>query len=184
MTEHTYETDRIQQWRKEKLNDSFSETLREITEDGYQLWSVFDNDHPTLGFSYSVGVFDTSAHPELISIGLPPKTASSALNSAIGLMRSGINLIVGRHKNVVGEVEVEFHPVDPKWLHHVMLRTDWYYSGKDVPVLQLIYPDLENHFQGEDGFQEFFRQPLLSRDQKESTLERDFWVNYDRNGKQ
>ena len=77
-------------------------------------------------------------------------------------MRTGVDLSKGRFRDIVGEVEVEFLPVDPKWLDHLMLRTNWYYEGADVPVLQLVFPDLENRFQWEDGFTDHFRQLMLA----------------------
>ena len=71
------------------------------------------------------------------------ETGAQSLNRAVALMRKGVDLSKGRFRDIVGEVEVEFLPVDPKWLHHLMLRTNWYYEGADVPVLQLVFPDLE-----------------------------------------
>src|SRR5438067_497519 len=69
--------------------------------------------------------------------------------------------------------------IEPKWMHHVMGRADRYYSGEDVPVLQLVYPDRENRFQDEDGFAEYFRQPLLGPDVTWGRLEEDFWAAND-----
>jgi hypothetical protein len=127
-------------------------------------------------FSYTVGVFDTSGCPEVIAVGLTEKTAHIALNAAVKLLRSGVDLTQGRYRELVGEVECRFAPVDSKWLHHVMGRADWYYTGEDVPVLQLIYPDHENRFQNEDGFEEYFRQPMLAPGTEEGRREHDFWA--------
>ena len=56
-----------------------------------------------------------------------------------------------------------------------MLRTNWFYEGEDVPVLQLVYPDLEGHFPHEDGFDRRFEQPMLSEEIKYGSREYEFW---------
>jgi hypothetical protein len=172
-------TKRTRAWRSRDIKPAFVAAIDQIEEFGFQVL------HVTAGgfapaFSYTTGVFDTCGKPELISVGLPAATAHPALNYAVELMQRGVDLSVGRHRDVLGgEVEVEFRPVDTKWMHHVMLRTNWYYEGADVPVLQLIYPDLENRFQGEDGFNEFFLQPILSSEIVHGTPEYDFWASMD-----
>jgi hypothetical protein len=180
MSEKHYETERLVQWRREKLNESFTKTLEIIAEYGFQVWSVFDNDQPEFGFSYTVGIFDTGDRPELLTVGLPPSTAHTALKKAAELLRSGANLTIGKHRDLVGKVDVKFLPVAPKWLHQVMLRTDWYYRGEDIPVFQLLYPDMENHFQDEENFDEYFRQPILAPGLEEGLLERGFWTATER----
>src|ERR1700733_10523027 len=145
----SFTTERLQLWRSRDLSPHFSETLEKIEEFGWQTWSVFAKETAD-NFAYTVGVFDTLGLPELITIGLPVETGAQSLNRAVAFMRKGVDLSKGRFRDIVGEVEVEFLPVDPKWLHHLMLRTNWYYEGADVPVLQLVFPDLENRFQWED----------------------------------
>jgi hypothetical protein len=115
--------------------------------------------------------------PELITVGLPLKVAHSALAYAVDNMKAGHDLTNGRYREIVGEVEAEFSPVAQRWFRHVMCRTDWYYGygQKEIPVLQLIYPDLENRFQWEDGFNSYFRQPMLAPDTKDGQTEKDFW---------
>jgi Domain of unknown function (DUF4262) len=180
MSDRQYITQRTQTWHSRDIKPSFVEAIDRIEEFGLQVLHVTEGGF-TPAFSYTTGVFDTCGKPELISVGLPVNTAHSALNYAAELMKGGVDLSIGRHKHVLGgEIEVEFRPVDPKWLHHVMLRTNWYYEGADVPVLQLIYPDLENRFQGEDGFNDNFLQPILSGEINHGSPEYDFWASMDR----
>jgi hypothetical protein len=179
MSESRHTTERLKQWRTQDLKPDFVKTLDKIEEFGWQTWSIF-GENVADNFAYTVGTFDTLELPELITIGLPTQTGASSLNRAIARMREGADLTKGRFRDIVGEVEVEFLPVDPKWLHHAMLRTDWYYEGADVPVLQLVYPDLENRFQWENGFTDYFSQPMLAPGYPEQLLEQDFWASQDR----
>lgn len=180
MTNKPFITKRTQAWRARDLKPWFVEALDTIEEFGCQILSVQTN-FATTNFSYSTGVYDTCGKPELITVGLPPNLASKALNEAVRLMRSGTDITQGRHRDMIGKVEVEFRPVATRWLHHLMLRTDWFYEGADVPVIQLIYPDLENRFPDEDEFDIQFEQPFLSDDIVHGSLESDLWAAHDPN---
>jgi hypothetical protein len=176
--ERLYVTERTKMWRACTASPALLEELDMIEEFGCQILHITADD-VCPAFSYTIGVFDTCGKPELITVGLPSNTAQSALNIAVELMNEGIDLATGRHRDIVGDVEVEFRPINPKWLHHIMIRADGYYEHEDVPVLQLIYPDLENHFQDEAGFNEYFRQPILGDDTGHGSLEHDLWASYD-----
>jgi hypothetical protein len=91
-------------------------------------------------------------------------------------LRQGINLGEGCHRDLLDSVECEFRPVDPKWVKHLMGRAIWYYGDADFPVLQAIYPDLENRFPEETGFENRFQQPLLQMNAPMTVVESDFWL--------
>ena len=171
-----YTSERLQLWRSREsdLKPNFIETLGKIEDVGWQVWDICSNHVPD-NFAYTVGVHDIFGFPELLTVGLPAKVGGTALNEAVRLMRKRVDLTKGRVRDILGNVEVEFQPVDSKWLHHVMLRAHWYYEGTDVPVLQLIFPDLENRFQWEDDFTDHFRQPMLATGYPEGEREKDFW---------
>lgn len=171
-----YTSARLQLWRSRQsdLKPNFVETLDKIEKFGWQVWDIF-SDHVPDNFAYTVGLYDIFGLPELLTIGLPLNVGGNALNAAVRLMKTEIDVPAGRFREVVGDVEVEFQPVDRKWLHRLMLRSHWYYEGADVPVLQVVYPDLANRFQWEDGFTEHFRQPMLASGYPEGHRERDLW---------
>lgn len=177
MSEVKFATDRLKMWRTIEHKESFERTLSNIEQYGWDVM-VIQGDPPTR-FSYTVGVNDTLGLPELIVVGLTDETGFSALNSAVSAMRDGVDLATGRHREMVGEVEVEFRPVAPAWIEHVMYRAHWYYEGKQIPALQMIYPDLEGRFQWEDGFQEYFRQPLTQSAPPIDRRAKDFWSHND-----
>jgi hypothetical protein len=174
MSETKFTTPRLQQWRVKDHTETFLTTLDTIEQHGWQVLMI--KGEPSSRFAYTIGAYDTLGIPELIVVGLVEQTAHRALNYAIQAMREGKNLTVGRHRDIVGEVEVEFRPVDPKWKQHVMCRAHWYYNESKFPALQLIYPDLEGRFQDEEGFAEYFRQPLLSPGIEDGHREKDFWA--------
>jgi hypothetical protein len=133
----------------------------------------------SLGWSYTIGVYDTSGNPEIITVGLPEETAHFALNEAVKCMRAGVDLTKSRHRDLVGKVECEFRPVDPKWIKHLMNCAVWYYRGAEFPVLQAVYPDSENRFPEDQGFDKAFEQPLMQPGAPMTSAEDDFWASAD-----
>ena len=173
-----FETARTRKFRETELCQDDEDTISNIEEFGCSIVHVGGTDYG-LGWSYTIGVFDTSGEPEIITVGLQPKTAQVALNEAAKLLRTGTNLGRGRHRDLIGEVECEFRPVDPKWVAHVMNWAVWYYDGTPFPVLQAVYPDLENRFPEEQGFDKSFEQPLLQPAAPWTRVEDDFWASTD-----
>jgi hypothetical protein len=163
MSESQYSTARTRYWREQKLEPSFASTINTIEEFCWEAMLV-SSKQQSRSFAYSVGLYDTLGFPELITVGLRTDIAHSSLARAVDLMKQGKNLQSGPIRDLVGEVEVIFRPVSKAWYEKTMYRADWYYKKADVLALQLIYPDLENRFQWEAGFIEYFRQPLFRPD--------------------
>jgi uncharacterized protein DUF4262 len=165
-------------FRAEKLEEREERTIANIEKYGCEVIQVKrSNANP--GWSYTLGVYDTCGKPEVITVGLYENTSHFLLNEAAERLRNGVNLAEGRHREIVGEVECEFRPVDPKWVRHLMGWAIWYYNGAEFPVLQAIYPDRENRFPNEPRFDEIFRQPLLQVNAPATKVEDDFWASTD-----
>jgi hypothetical protein len=160
-----------------KLNDFERKAVTAIEDYGCFVLSV-GSDLPNLNWSYTFGIFDRCKQPELIVVGLSSGVGHRALNRA-DVLRTGVDLAAGRHKGIVGKVEAIFRPVDSEWVRRLMGSAKWFNGSWDFPVLQLIYPDLDNKFQWEDGFDKSYRQPLLQADAEQTRLEEDFKSSLD-----
>ena len=173
-----FETERTRRFRHAGLSERDERTISNVETFGCEVVQVKRNSAGP-GWSYTVGVYDTCGQPEVITVGLREETAQFLLNEAADRLRNGVNLAAGRHGDMVGEVECEFRPVDPKWIRHLMGWAIWYYDGPAFPVLQAVYPDRENRFPEHPDFDTYFRQPLLQPDAPETIAERDFWASAD-----
>ncbi len=173
-----YETARTRELLKQELSNLEREFVLNVERSGCQILTV-DAALRAHCWSYTFGLFDTCARPELVVIGLSSTTAGAALDFAIDLIRSGVDLSRGRHRKILGEVEVEFRAADPEWVKELMGSARWFYGRREFPVLQMIYPDLEDRFQWEDGFNEYFRQPLLQAGATQTETEDDFRKSLD-----
>jgi len=178
-----FETERTRKWRATALHPTDEGTIGQIEKYGCSVISVGRDCKDDMSWTYTIGVYDTCSKPDLITVGLKFSTAQACLNQAAKLLRSGTDLTQGRHADLIGNVDCEFRPVDPKWIKHLMNWANWYYDGTDYPVLQAIYPDLNNRFPEEVGFDRRFVQPMMQPEAPFTEVERDFWDSVDESGK-
>jgi hypothetical protein len=171
-----FETVRTRKFRAGTLSQQDERTISHIEEFGCSVVNVVRTNYG-LGWSYTIGIFDTCGQPEIITVGLLPETAHFALNAAAELLRNGVDLTQGRHHGVVGKVDCEFRPVDMKWIQHLMDWALWYYDGADFPVVQAVYPDRENRFPEDAAFDKTFEQPLMQPRALMALAENDFWAS-------
>jgi hypothetical protein len=168
-----FQTARTKELLTRDLDDRDLKCVNDVEEFGCHVIQV-SGSNQRMAWTYTVGAYNTTGKTEIVVVGLKDETASRAVNYAVDALREGIDLTASRHRDIVGEVEVVFRPVDLMWVMHLMGWASWFQGDWDFPVLQLIYPDLENRFQWEDGFTEYFRQPLLQVDAPQTVVEHDF----------
>ena len=175
MSEGLFATARTRRWRESKLRDFNREEINTIEKYGCQILCVAGDEAGSPNFAYTFGLFDTGGLPEIIAVGLPHETAQAFLNDAADRLRAGTILTQNRQKGLLADVECEFRPVDPKWIKRLMLGATWFYQETEFPVLQAIYPDLENRFPEDTDFDLSFAQPLLQTEQPFGQIEDEFW---------
>jgi hypothetical protein len=174
-----FSTARTKTFRAGDLSQADERTISQIERFGCSIVSVKNDGDSTLSWSYTIGIFDTCGKPELITVGLHPEVAHTCLNEAAKLLRADVDVKRGRHADLIGNVGCEFRDVDPRWVEHLMDWANWYNGGSNYPVLQAVYPDLEDRFPNEEGFDTNFRQPLLQPDAAMGPIEDDFWASAD-----
>jgi hypothetical protein len=173
-----FETERTRRFRATELSERDLRIVTNIETFGCEVIQVKSSaTSPT--WSYTVGVYDTCGKPEVIGVGLKERTALFLLNEAARRLREGADLALGRHRDLIAGVECEFRPVDQKWVKHLMGWATWYNGDADFPVLQAVYPDRDNRFPEDAGFDEYFKQPLLQSGTTMTSVENDFWASTD-----
>jgi hypothetical protein len=78
------------------------------------------------------------ANPKLSPSDWSPKPLTLPLNEAAKMLRAGVDLTKGRHRDLIGQVQCEFRPVDEKWIRQLMVWAIWYYDEDLLSVLPLI----------------------------------------------
>ena len=174
LNQQAYATERTRKWLASSPGEDFLLILQNIEKFGCHIMQV-KGTSTTPGWSYSIGLYDTAHQPEIIAVGMPQAAAVTAINKAVALLREGVDLTVGRVSNIIPNRDAEFRLADPECVDRLMGRALFYYDDELPPTLQLLYPDLNNRFQQDPGFDERFRYPLLQTDAPRMSKDEDFW---------
>lgn len=178
-------TERLRFWkaRRDKLEPTFQSTLDNIEKYGCEVMCV-KGDEIAPGFSYTIGVYETTGQPEIIEVGLKRDTAHYALNEAARRMRAGDLKIDRREAEIISKVDCVFQPIEERWIQQLMYRAQWFYNDLPFPAVQCVYPDLENRFPWEEGFDPSWRQrqALLFANVEWSDVEKSLWAANDPGG--
>jgi hypothetical protein len=150
-------------WVRHDRGEDF--IIEAVQEYGWAVQLIPAGDETEPAFAYTVGLFASFGHPELIVFGLPHDVMHAMLNACGELVRSGTKL----SSRVLLDGVLEQRPVR---LSSVVERRSyeqhvgyamWFNKGREFPLLQVTWPDKRGHFPGDDGFDAGVRQlqPLL-----------------------
>jgi Domain of unknown function (DUF4262) len=159
------------QMNEEKKHDCISkeellvETKANIDKFGLQVISVFSTEYSP-SFTYSIGLWETYKHPELICFGLPQKLAHEIINDVAEIIRNGEVIKTNtNYSNIFRDSRAEFLSVDDRNIEDYFGAALNYYGTTKFTALQLVWTDRNDKFPWEKNFEEKFRhdQPLLDR---------------------
>lgn len=116
------------------------------------------------GFAYSVGLFRTLGHPEVIMFGLPGDWLHQHINAIGAAVRAGASFAPGsRVADVLENHECVFVAVPPaRYADHVGQAVA-YYGKTQFPLLQCVWPDRQSRYPWDVGYPEdmLAEQPVL-----------------------
>jgi Domain of unknown function (DUF4262) len=142
--------------------------LDDVQKFGWHCMNVFgDEEHEP--FSYTVGLFHTYGHPELLIYGLPREVAHSVLSIAAEAAARGsaINLAEPTDQ-LLEDYSCVFVPVPiTEYPEHVGFAR-WYYDGDNFPVQQVVWPSKTGLFPWHPEASIEFRskQPVLGHPER------------------
>ena len=137
--------------------------LDNIDKYGLTVRYVFDNKED-FHFSYSIGLYKTYQHPEIIMIGLKQELAHVVINNLAADIKNG-----KRHDanswspDVLDGFECYFIEVDKSNYDAYVGGDLWLYGGDNFPLLQCIYPTVNGVYPWEEAWPENIKnlQPIL-----------------------
>jgi hypothetical protein len=144
--------------------------LDDIHKFGWHCMNVFgDVEHES--FSYTIGLFQTYGHPELLIYGLPREVAHAVLTIAAKAAASGKFIDMNKPTDELLEgYSCVFVPVPlTEYPEHVGFAR-WYYEGEDFPVQQVVWPSKTGLFPWHPQASVEFRtkQPVLGQSERGS----------------
>ena len=151
--------------KKTASDQSEQKVLDDIAQHGYHVVHVLQDDEGP-GFSYSVGLYATYKHPEIIFIGLKPDLAHLLIsNMAYDIQHGKPYESSKMYPDILDDFECMILEVSKENYQFYVGFDIWYYEGTDFPLLQCIYPTVDGIFPWEDAWPEEIKglQPVLGK---------------------
>jgi len=135
---------------------------------GVHIMQVFgDEEFPE--FSYTIGLYESYKHPEVIIIGLKNDLSKVLLNNVNYDIKNGKEYLPGQFYNgVLDDFPCYFGTASPTNQDFPTGFANWYYKDKDFPLLQCVCPTVKGKFPWDEDFPEDarFYFPLLIKPPK------------------
>jgi len=152
--------------KKQQYNEAIESTINaDIEKYGCHIVLVEADDYLP-AFAYSIGLFQTYHHPEVICFGLAPEVLKTLIQEAHQLVKQGKKLIPGHlFPEFLKGYHTQFLRVSPAYYPDYFGSAQRFYYPHNFPALQLVWPDKQNKFPWEASFNADlkFSQPLLDR---------------------
>ncbi len=134
-----------------------------IREHGWHCTSVGSGDgHPA--FSYSIGLFQTYGHPEIVIFGLTSELANSVMWIVARAAERGAPLNLSKPcTGLLEDFSCHFVEVPKAAYENYVFSARWYYQGDEFPLYQIVWPNLDGLFPWSSGADATFltMQPIL-----------------------
>lgn len=149
------------------LSDNDQKLLNDIAEYGWHVVKVME-DEVGPGFGYSVGLYKTYGHPEVIVIGLKLDLIHSIINGIGEDIRSGKIFDTGHYyTGLIEGFDCYFTRVEKKYYDEYVGYAKWYYEGANFPLTQCVYPTIKGIYPWDKEWPKELqtRQPVLGNAQ-------------------
>jgi hypothetical protein len=152
-------------WRRAPADDTVEQKiLRDVAEFGWHVALIPEDDQGP-PFGYTIGLFKTFGHPEIVVVGLTdPEMLHRFLNTLGEEVKCARRFTDGDSTpGIIERFEVRFALVPRSVYAEHFGYASWYYKGQNYPVLQCLWPDAQGKFPAEPGFDPVLRrlQPAL-----------------------
>ena len=146
-------------------NPSEQKLLDDVRAFGWHCMSVLGNETRE-PFSYTIGLFQTFGHPELLIYGLPRDIAHSVLGIAAAAAARGQAIDLSRPtQELIEGCLCSFVPVPLAAYAAHLAAARWYHEGDAFPVQQVVWPSNTGQFPWHPEASSDFRsmQPVLGQ---------------------
>jgi hypothetical protein len=142
-------------WRPDKtrLDATDRKLLADVEEYGWHCRHIHDEGRLPY-WTFTIGVFQTWQHPELVVFGLRDTVAHDLLNQLVERVKAGETFGPGRdYDDVLESFGCRFVRVDAQWYSPFLGYAQWFYETEDgFPVLQLVWPDEQGRYPWDEGY--------------------------------
>lgn len=146
-----------------ELSEGDKKQLGNIEMYGWHVLKVLE-DETGPGFTYTVGLYHTFKHPEIVIIGLNPDLSHDLLSGMVEEIRNEKPFSSGHfYSDIIEGFDCYFTTVEKVHYDEYFGRAQWFYKNDDFPVLQCIYPTTKGIYPWEREWPGSIKdlQPLL-----------------------
>jgi hypothetical protein len=145
-------------------NTTRAELTANIKKHRWLVFNIMGGSETEPAFSYTVGLFETFGHPEVVISGLPNDVALAILNDigsdvAKGLVRVPEVL----YDDILEGYPCMFKTVPSSMYDDYFGRALVFYEGTGFPVLQCLWPDALKRFPGDFGYADSNQEALFEQ---------------------
>ena len=137
--------------------------LGDIAQYGWHVIGITE-DKGRPGWTFSIGMYKTFGHPEIIVFGLSTGLGHRVVNGIGEAIRAGQRFEAEQeYADILADVRCIFKPVQSHWYKWVLGYARWFYEGDDFPVVQCIWPDKQQNYPWQAKFKAewAWSQPFL-----------------------
>ena len=152
------------QEHKEHDKQAEGRIIEDVDKFGWHV-GMFEATENEPSFAYTIGLWKTFGHPEIISFGLTTKTLHKILNNAGEKVKEGNALKTDQDDIDIFETSpAQFITVDKNRISDYFGYCMWFNDYKEFPALQLVWTDREERFPWQSEFEIEFadRQVILN----------------------
>lgn len=139
--------------------------LDDIAQSGWHVVNVLEGEGHA-PHAFSIGLYKTYGHPEVLVIGLAAELMHSVINIIGNDAKSGkANPIGAPYSGLLEGFDCVLLPVPEEAYREYVGFARWYYEGNDFPLVQCVWPTTQGIFPWEENAPSGFIswQPVLSR---------------------
>jgi hypothetical protein len=126
--------------------------LSDIEEYGWHIVNVLEDEEGP-PYSFSIGLYHTFRHPEVIIIGLDPDLMQNMINWIGADIRGGKSFEIGKeYADLIEGFNCTFMVVQKKYYSEYLGYAMWFYKGDGFPVIQCVWPTTKGKFPWEKGY--------------------------------
>lgn len=139
-----------------EISSSAQQLNSDIKQHGCHIIHVLA-DETGSGFSYSVGLFHTFKHPEIIFIGLKEDLAHLLINNILYDIKKGKTFSAGQsYADILDDFQCPMIEVKKEFYDEYFGQAQDFYKSDEFPVLQCVYPTTSGVFPWDEDAPEGF----------------------------
>jgi hypothetical protein len=144
------------------MNASEQKVLADVQAFGWHVVLIPEDDAGP-GFAFTIGLFQSFRHAEIIIFGLPHDVMHEVLNLIGGAVKEGRQFKAGdQSADFLDRYECAFVDFPLSAYEDFLGYARWFYKGNEFPAIQCVWPDSSGRFPWQPGAAEGvkLKQPL------------------------